>query len=128
MLEFKSHKCIFIGYCEDSKAYRLFSPYTQGVIMHQNIHFNEISPPPNFVEPRVALNFPSYLVTYIFITPSSTYVPNLHPSSHSSSSAPSECFKDTSVVPITTPLPVWVHKTLKSRGSEIGIPSDTQWR
>ena len=32
-LDPKSHKCIFIGYSEDSKAYRLFDPSNQGVII-----------------------------------------------------------------------------------------------
>ena len=32
-LDPKSHKCIFIGYSEDSKAYRLFDTSTQSVII-----------------------------------------------------------------------------------------------
>ena len=32
-LDPKSHKCIFIGYSEDSKAYRLFDPSKQSVII-----------------------------------------------------------------------------------------------
>jgi len=49
-------------------------------------------------------------------------VPNIDPSSPTSSSDPPEC----RVVLATTPLHVWAQKTLQFVGSDIGIPSYTR--
>jgi hypothetical protein len=83
-LEPKSHKCIFIGYAEDSKAYKLFDPSTQSVIIRRNLHINEVSPPPKSIEPHVTLNVPLSPVTPISINSSSVFVPTIDLSSPSS--------------------------------------------
>ena len=57
-LDSKSHKCIFIGYSKDSKAYRLFDPSHQSVIIRRYVQFIEVSTQPEFVEPHVILNIP----------------------------------------------------------------------
>ena len=82
-LDPKSHKCIFIGYCEDSKAYRLFDTSTQCVIIRRSVQFDELSPPPWSIEPHVTLNFPSHYATSSSVTPSSPFVPIIDPSSRS---------------------------------------------
>ena len=92
MLAPKSHKCIFIGYSEDSKVYRLFDPSKQSVIIRRDVQFIEISTPPKFVEPHVTLNIPLSPVTPISVTPSSSLTDLSSPSS-SSSSIPLECIK-----------------------------------
>ena len=91
----KSQKCICIGYFDDSKAYRLFNPSTQYVIIGKDVQLNGISPPLESIEPHVNLNLHSSSMAPIFVTPSSTFVPTLDPSSPSSSSVPLECSKDT---------------------------------
>ena len=40
-LEKKSQPLIFVGYCEDMKAYRLFDPITKDVLFHRVVHFDE---------------------------------------------------------------------------------------
>ena len=40
-LDDKSQKCIFIGYCTKSKAYRLYNPLSGKVIVSRNVIFNE---------------------------------------------------------------------------------------
>lgn len=40
-LDEKSQKCIFIGYCTKSKAYRLYNPLSGKVIVSRNVIFNE---------------------------------------------------------------------------------------
>ena len=42
-MEKKSEPCIFIGYCEDVKAYHLLVPGTQEVIFRQNVQIEEHS-------------------------------------------------------------------------------------
>ena len=106
-LEPKFHKCIFIGYSEDSKAYRLFNPSTQGVIIWHDVKFNKVSPSLESPEPHVTLNFPSSPVSPVSVTPSSNSLPNIDPSSPTSSSYSLERSKDNRVVPTTNPLPIW---------------------
>ena len=89
-LDPKCNKCIFIGYSEDSKAYRLFDTSTQSVIIRRDVHFVEVSSPPESVEPHVTLNIPLSPVTPILVY-SSSFVPVVDPSSPSSSSIPPEC-------------------------------------
>ena len=135
-LDPKSHKCIFIGYSEDSKAYRLFDPSTQGVIISRDVQFHEVSHPPASVEPHVTLDLPPSTVTPVTVTPitvttvsnspSSSSVTNPVMSSPSSSSIPPDICEDNSVVPSTQILPTWARKTLESAGNEISLPSDTR--
>ena len=68
--------------------------------------FSEVSPPLEFIEPHVTLNFHSSFFSPIYITPSSIFVFDLDPNSPSSSSNPPKCSKDTRGVPTTTPLPI----------------------
>lgn len=40
-LNSKSEKCIFVGYCVESKAYKLYNPITSGVVVSTNVYFHE---------------------------------------------------------------------------------------
>lgn len=40
-LDEKSKKCIFVGYCTQSKAYRLYNPLSGKIIVSRNVVFNE---------------------------------------------------------------------------------------
>lgn len=37
----KSEKCIFIGYCEETKGYRLYNPVTESLIVSRDVIFVE---------------------------------------------------------------------------------------
>ena len=37
----KGHKCIFVGYSEDTKAYKLYDPVTRKVIISRDVQFIE---------------------------------------------------------------------------------------
>ena len=110
---------------EDSKAYRLFDPSKQSVIIRRYVQFIEISTPPESIEPHVTLNIPLSLVTPISVAPS-CFVTDLSSPSSSSSSIPPECLEDPKVTAVLCNLFVWAQKTLESAGSDIRIPSDTR--
>ena len=40
-LDKKGHKCIFVGYSEDTKAYKLYDPITRKVIISRDVQFVE---------------------------------------------------------------------------------------
>jgi hypothetical protein len=78
-MEPKYHIFIFVVYSEDSKTYRLFDPSIQDVIIHRDVQFHEISTPPNFAEPHVALNLPHPSINPVSINTSSSDVVVLDP-------------------------------------------------
>jgi hypothetical protein len=125
-LEPKSHKFIFIGYVEDSKAYRLFDPSTQSVIIRRDVHFNGISPPPKSIEPHVTLHVSLSHVTPISIRYSSIFVPTFYMISPSSSSIPHEYPEAPEVTYVSSHLLIWARKTLEFAGSEIVHPLNTR--
>ena len=111
-------------YFEDSKAYRLFDTSTQSVIIRRDVHFAEVSSPPESIEPHVTLNIPLSHVTPISVS-SSNYVPIVDPSSPSSSSIPPKCTEAEETF-VSSNLLVWARKTLESVGSQVDNPSDTR--
>ena len=40
-LDNKGEKCIFVGYSDESKAYKLYNPLTKKVIINIDMHFIE---------------------------------------------------------------------------------------
>lgn len=42
-LDEKSEKCVFVGYCPESKAYRLFNPIISKIIVNRDMIFHENS-------------------------------------------------------------------------------------
>eukprot|EP00253_Pinus_taeda_P001586 PITA_01586 len=124
-LEPKSHKCIFIGYDENSKAYMLFYPSNQNVIIRRDVQFHGDSSPPQSVESHVTRNLPIQPVTPILVTPSSSSIPLIELDSFSPSSIPPKTHEAHEVIPVPSTLPIWARKTLESVGSEVGNPSGT---
>jgi hypothetical protein len=106
-MEPKSHKCIFDGYSNDSKAYKLFDSCSQDVIIWRNIQFHEISTPPDFAEPHVALIFPKSFIDIVSINASSSDVEVLDHVSTIDSIDPPESSKYVSVVHNINSFPVW---------------------
>ena len=75
-----------------------------------DVHFAEVSSPPESAEPHVTLYIPLSPVTPISVS-SSSYVPIVDPSSPSSSSIPPECTKLEETY-VSSNLPVWARKIL----------------
>ena len=105
-LEPKYHKCIFIGYDNNSKAYRFFDPSNQSVIIRRDVQFHEVCPPHEFVEPHITMNLPISPITLISVTPFSS-VPIVYLSSSSSSSVTLESNEAPKVTYVASHLPVW---------------------
>lgn len=40
-LDNKAEKCIFVGYSEETKGYKLYNPYTQKIIIIRDVTFDE---------------------------------------------------------------------------------------
>ena len=40
-LDSKGEKCTFLGYCEDSKGYRLYNPSTKKFVISRDVQFIE---------------------------------------------------------------------------------------
>lgn len=40
-LDPKSHLCYFLGYCDNTKAYRIWDPVTSKVLLRRDVFFNE---------------------------------------------------------------------------------------
>ena len=66
-LQPKSEKCIFVGYFEDVKGYRLLHPHSHDIIIRRDVKFDE-----NLLacEPK------SMVVPYLAFEPDSTIVPS----------------------------------------------------
>jgi hypothetical protein len=114
-LQPKSEKCIFVGYSEDVKGYRLLQPHSNEIIIRRDVKFDE-----NILACEPNLMF----VPSLACEPSSTFVPSFVPILVSSSSdddsedenppPPAHLPPDESIEhePAPTPqLPRWVHST-----------------
>ena len=40
-LDSKGEKCVFVGYCDESKAYKLYNPSTKKLIVSRDVQFIE---------------------------------------------------------------------------------------
>jgi hypothetical protein len=69
-LQPKSEKCIFVGYFEDVKGYRLLQPHSNEIIIRRDVKFDEGLLPMSLIWTFV----PS-----LTCDPSSTIVPSLFP-------------------------------------------------
>jgi hypothetical protein len=111
-LQPKSDKCIFVGYSEDVKGYRLLQPHCNEIIIRIDVKFDEnlLACEPN-----------SAIVPSSTCDPSSTFVPSFVPILVSSSDDDSEdenppphahLPQDESIEPKPAPsLPRWVCST-----------------
>jgi transposase InsO family protein len=127
-LQPKSEKCIFFGYFEDVKGYRLLQSHCNEIIIRRDVKFDEniLACKPN-----------STIVPSLTCEPSSTFVPSydlfyyLDDDSEdenpplSTYPPPNESFE-----PEPTPapsLPRWFHSTQEAVGDLVGDPLDQRW-
>jgi hypothetical protein len=105
-LQPKSEKCIFVGYSEDVKGYRLLQPHCNEIIIRRDVKFDEnlLACEPN-----------STIVPSLACEPSSVFVPSFVPILVSSSDddsedenppLPAHLPPDESIEPEPTPTPV----------------------
>jgi hypothetical protein len=127
-LQPKSEKCIFVGYSEDVKGYRLLQPHCNEIIIRRDVKFNEnlLACEPN-----------SVIVPSSACDPSSAFVPPSIPIMVSSSDdenedknppppahlPPAESF-ESEPTPIP-PLPRWACSTQETVG---GLVSDLSYQ
>lgn len=107
-LDDKSKKCIFLGYSEESKAYRLYDVEDKKIVTSRDVVFNER---PHSVEDRG------------HATSSSTdevihQVPNQQPISNEEVSDDEET-TDQPAAPIRKPQPKWVQQLFDERNHEV---------
>jgi hypothetical protein len=126
-LQPKSEKCIFVGYSEDVKGYRLLQPHCNEIILRRDVKFDE-----NILacEPNLTV------VPSLACEPSSVFLPSSVPILVSSSNDESEDENppppthpptDESFEPEPTPTPSlsrWVCSTREAVGDLFGDPSD----
>jgi hypothetical protein len=129
-LQHKSEKCIFFGYSEDVKGYRLIQPHFNEIIIRRDVKFDEniLACKPN-----------STIVPSSACESSSTFVPYSIPILVSSSDddnedenppPPPNLPLDDSFEPKPTPslqLPRWVRSTREDTDDLVGDPSYQRW-
>jgi hypothetical protein len=136
-LQPKSEKCIFVGYSEDVKGYRLLQTHCNEIIIRRDVKFDEnllaCEPNSRFV-PSLACEPNSTVVPSSACEPSSVFVPSsvLVSSSDDDSEdenppPPTHLPPDESFEPEPTPtppLPRWVCSTREAAGDLVSDPSD----
>jgi hypothetical protein len=138
-LQPKSENCIFVGYSEDVKGYRLLQPQCNEIIIRRDVKFDEniLACEPNLmIVPSSACEPSSAFVPSPAYEPSSTFVPSSVPIMVSSSDddsedenppPPAHLPPDESFEPEQAPapqLPRWVRSTREAVGDLVGDPSD----
>jgi hypothetical protein len=126
-LQPKSEKCIFVGYSEDVKGYRLLQPHCNEIILRRDVKFDEnllICEPNSTVVPSSAYE------------PSSAFVPSFVPilvsslddeSEDENTPLPADIPPNESFEPEQAPvppLPRWVCSTQEATGDLVDDPSD----
>ena len=130
-LQPKSEKCIFVGYYEDVKGYRLLKPHSHDIIIRRDVKFDEnlLACEPNLVGvPSLACEPDSMIVpsssSYSnfldrFSTPVSDY------DSEDENPPPPARVPPIAPAPM---LPLWVHSTCEATGDLAGDPRDQHRR
>jgi hypothetical protein len=127
-LQPKSEKCIFLGYSEDVKGYKILQPHCNEIIIRTYVKFDEniLACKPNSTFVPSSSFHPSS--TFVL---SSILVSSLDDDSEDENPPPPTHLPlDRSFEPEptpSTPLPRWVHSTPKSAGDLVGDPSDQRW-
>jgi transposase InsO family protein len=125
-LQPKSEKCIFFGYSEDVKGYRLLPPHCNEIIIRRDVKFDEnlLACKPNSTivpssacEPYSAF-MPSSVPILVSSSNDDSEDENPPPLSHL---PPDESF-DPEPAPVP-PLPRWVHSTREETSGLVGDPS-----
>jgi hypothetical protein len=123
-LQPKSEKCIFVGYSEDVKGYRLLQPHCNEIILRRDVKFDEnlLSCEPNPVGvPSLACE-PS-----LAVVPSSVSSSSDDDSEDENPPPPADIPPDDSFEPEQAPIPLlprWVRSTREAAGDLVGDPSD----
>ena len=123
-LQPKSEKCIFVGYSEDVKGYRLLQPHCNEIILRRDVKFDEnlLACEPNSAGVPSSACEPSLAVVPSFVSSSlddDSEDENPPPPAHP---PPYESFEpELAPVPL---LPRWVHSTQEEVGDLLGDPSD----
>jgi hypothetical protein len=119
-LQPKSEKCIFVGYTEDVKGYRLLQPHCNEIIIRRDVKFDEnlFACEPN-----------SVIVPSSACKPSSTFVPSSVLILVSSSDDDNEDENSPPFAHLPPDksfelVPRWVHSTREAAGDLVGDPSD----
>ena len=123
----KSYNCIFAGYYEDVKGYRLLQPHSHDIIIRRDVKFDEnlLACEPNLVGvPSLAcepdsVNVPSYSSSSSFL--------DKFPTSISDDDSEDENPPPPTHVPPIEPapmLPQWVRSTCEAAGDLVGDPRD----
>ena len=135
----KSEKCIFVGYSEDVKGYRLLQSHCNEIIIRRYVKFDEnlLSCKPNSTFlPSSSYEPSSTFVPSLACEPSSTFMPSSIPILVSSSYDDSEdentplyahlplneSFENEPT--LAPPLPRWVCLTREAVGDLVSDPSD----
>jgi hypothetical protein len=136
-LQPKSEKCIFVGYSEDVKGYRLLQTHCNEIIIRRDVKFDEnlLACKPNsaFVpslacEPNSAVVSSSACEPYSAFVPSSVLVSSSDDDSEDENPPllahlpPDESFEPEPAP--APPLPRWVRSTREAAGDLAGDPSD----
>jgi hypothetical protein len=118
-LQPKSEKCIFVGYYEDAKGYKLLQSHCNEIILRRDVKFDEnllACEPSSACEPYLAF-VPSYDLVYS--SDDDNEDENPPPPAH----PPLDESFEPEPTP-TPPLPRWVRSTREAVGDLVGDPSD----
>jgi hypothetical protein len=120
-LQPKSEKCIFVGYSEDVKGYRVLQPHCNEIIIRRDVKFDEnlLACEPNSTIVSSSVFVPSFVP--ILVSSSDDDNEDENPPS------PTHLPPDESFEPEPTPspqLPRWVRSTREAVGDIVGDPSD----
>jgi hypothetical protein len=123
-LQPKSEKCIFVGYSEDVKGYRLLQPHCNEIILRRDVKFDE-----NLLacEPNPAGVPSSACEPSLAVVPSSVSSSSYDDSEDENPPPPTNIPPDDSFEPEQAPvppLPRWVRSTREAIGDLVGDPSD----
>jgi hypothetical protein len=129
-LQPKSEKCIFVGYYEDVKGYRLLQPHCNEIILRRDVKFDE-----NLLacEPNSAGVPSSAFEPSLAVVPSSVSILDSSlddDSENENPPLPADIPPDDSFEPEQAPvppLPRWVCSTREAAGDVVGDPSDQRW-
>ena len=126
-LQPKSEKCIFVGYFEDVKGYRLLQPHCNEIILRRDVKFDEnllAFEPNSMIVPSSACDpsfvfVPSSVPILVYSSDDYNEDENPPPPTH----PPPDESIELELVP-ASPLPRWVCSTREAIGDILGDPSD----
>ena len=105
-MDAKSRKCIFLGYSEESKAYRLYDPETRKILTSRDVVFDE-------EQPHLAENRDSQVISSSdeVLHPIQTHYPEKEAESYDGNNLVVQAVK----VPLTKKIPKWAQQLFDDR-------------